>query len=235
MKILLIQPSRFRSDGRLERKKRRWLLGMTLPYVAALAPREARVQIKDDLLEDITFQEDCDLVGLSFMSHQASRAYQIAAGFRARGVPVVLGGFHATLAPEEAREHADALVLGEAEEAWPRLLKDFQAGKLQPLYQAERLSDLKALPVPRYDLLDLKRYKLLNIPSQTTRGCPWPATTARSPRSTVAASATAPWTRCSMKSRKSGASPAARSSTSWTTTLWPTASMPWPSWSASSP
>lgn len=173
MKILLLQPSRFRDDGRLEKRQRRWLLGMTLPYIAALTPKEFQVRIKDDLLEEITFQEDCDLVGLSFMSHQAPRAYQIAAGFRRRGIPVVMGGFHATLAPEECQEHADALVLGEAEEAWPLLLQDFQAGKLKPRYQAACLSDLKNLPVPRYDLLDLKRYKLVNIPSQTTRGCPW--------------------------------------------------------------
>jgi radical SAM superfamily enzyme YgiQ (UPF0313 family) len=86
---------------------------------------------------------------------------------------VVMGGFHATLAPDECAEHADALVLGEAEESWPRLLRDFQAGRMQPRYQAKKLSDLKSLPVPRYDLLNLKRYKLLNIPSQTTRGCPY--------------------------------------------------------------
>jgi radical SAM superfamily enzyme YgiQ (UPF0313 family) len=107
------------------------------------------------------------------MSHQAPRAFQLAAGFRRRGTPVVMGGFHATLAPEECQAHADALVIGEAEEAWPRLLRDFQAGRLQPRYQAEKLSDLKNLPVPRYDLLDLKRYKVWNIPSQTTRGCPY--------------------------------------------------------------
>jgi radical SAM superfamily enzyme YgiQ (UPF0313 family) len=146
---------------------------MTLPYVAALAPPDVRVEIKDDLLEEITFREEADLVALSFMSHQAPRAYELAAGFRQRGIPVVLGGFHATLAPDECQEHADALVLGEAEEAWPRLLQDFQAGRLQPRYQGRALSDLKNLPVPRYDLLDLKRYKLLNIPSQTTRGCPY--------------------------------------------------------------
>jgi radical SAM superfamily enzyme YgiQ (UPF0313 family) len=172
MRLLLIQPSRFHG-GRLDKRRRRWLLGMTLPYLAALVPRDIKVQIKDDLLEEVTFREEADLVALSFMSHQAPRAYQLAAGFRRRGTPVVMGGFHATLAPEECQEHADALVLGEAEEAWPRLLQDFQAGRLQARYQGERLSDLKNLPVPRYDLLDLKRYKLVNIPSQTTRGCPY--------------------------------------------------------------
>ncbi len=173
MKVLLIQPTGFREDGRLDRRKRRWLLGMTLPYVAALTPRDIQVAIKDDMLEEVTFREDCDLVALTCMSHQAPRAYQLAAGFRRRGIPVVMGGFHATLAPTECQEHVDALVLGEAEETWPRLIRDFQAGQLQPRYQAEKLSDLKNLPVPRYDLLDLKRYKLLNIPSQTTRGCPY--------------------------------------------------------------
>jgi len=172
MKVLLIQPSRY-CNGLLDRRRRRWLLGMTLPYLAALVPPDIRVEIKDDLLEEVTFQEECDLVALSFMSHQATRAYQIAAGFRRRGIPVVMGGFHVTLAPQECSEHADALVLGEAEEAWPRLLRDFQAGRLQPIYQAEGLSDLQGLPVPRYDLLDLKKYKLVNIPAQTTRGCPW--------------------------------------------------------------
>ena len=173
MKVLLIQPSQFLEDGRLDKRKRRWLLGMTLPYVSALTPRDIDVHIKDDMLDEITFQEKCDLVGLSFMSHQAPRAYQLAAGFRQRGIPVVMGGFHATLAPDECQENADALVLGEAEEAWPRLLRDFQAGRLEPRYQSQKFSDLKNLPVPRYDLLNLKRYKLLNIPSQTTRGCPY--------------------------------------------------------------
>lgn len=173
MKVLLVQPSRFRANGQLDKRRQRWLLGMTLPYLAALTPPDIPVQIKDDLLEEITLREECDLVGISFMSHQAPRAYQLAAGFRARGVKVVLGGFHVTLAPEESQQYADALVIGEAEETWPRLLRDAQAGQLQPRYQAEQPSDLQNLPVPRYDLLDLKRYKLLNIPAQTTRGCPY--------------------------------------------------------------
>lgn len=172
MKVLLIQSSRYWANGRLDRRKSRWLLGLTLPYLAALTPRDIQVEIKDDMLEEITFREDCDLVGITSMTHQASRAYEIAAGFRRRGIPVVMGGWHATMAPEECQGYADSLVLGEAEEAWPQLLRDFQAGRLQPRYKAEKFSDLKNLPFPRYDLLDLKRYKIWNIPSQTTRGCP---------------------------------------------------------------
>jgi radical SAM superfamily enzyme YgiQ (UPF0313 family) len=172
MRVLLIQPSRYR-DGRLDKRKRRWLLGMTLPYLAALVPDDIEVQIKDDLLEEITFREKTDLVALTCMSHQANRAYEIAAGFRRQGIPVVMGGFHATLAPDECQEQADALVLGEAEESWPKLLRDFQSSTMQPRYQAQELSNLHHLPVPRYELLDLKKYKLLNIPSRTTRGCPF--------------------------------------------------------------
>ncbi len=172
MKILLIQPSRYLANGRLAKQKRRWILGLTVPYVAALTPPDVQVDIKDDLIEEVTTKENCDLVGFSLMSPHSSRAYKLAAGFRRRGIPVVMGGFHVSLAPDECQEHADALVLGEAEESWPKLIKDFQAGRLKPRYQARHLSDLKNLPLPRYDLLDLKKYHFLNIPSQTTRGCP---------------------------------------------------------------
>lgn len=95
MRVLLIQPSRYRG-GRLDKRKRRWLLGMTLPYLAALVPNDIEVEIKDDLLEEITFREQADLVALTCMSHQAKRAYEISAGFRRQGIPVVMGGFHAT-------------------------------------------------------------------------------------------------------------------------------------------
>lgn len=173
MKVLLVQPSRLQPDGSVYKNKTRWLLGMTLPYVAALTPAGVDVTIKDDLYEDIPFDEPCDLVGLTCMSHQASRAYQIADEFRRRGRLVVLGGFHATLAPEEALGHADAVVVGEAEGVWPQLLADAASGRLQPIYRSERLSDLKGLPVPRYDLVDLTRYRIPNLPVQTTRGCPY--------------------------------------------------------------
>jgi radical SAM superfamily enzyme YgiQ (UPF0313 family) len=173
MKVLLVQPSRIQSDGSIYKNKTRWLLGMTLPYVAALSPPGVEVSIKDDLYEEITGDEPCDLVGLTCMSHQSSRAYQIADAFRSRGKPVVIGGFHATLAPEEALQHADAVVVGEAEGVWPRVLEDAATRSLQTIYRSERLSDLKGLPTPRYDLIDLRRYRIPNLPAQTTRGCPY--------------------------------------------------------------
>jgi radical SAM superfamily enzyme YgiQ (UPF0313 family) len=173
MKVLLVQPSRLQEDGSVYKNSTRWLLGMTLPYLAGLTPPGIDVAIKDDLYEDVPFDAPCDLVGLTCMSHQASRAYQIADEFRRRGRPVVLGGFHATLAPEEALRHADAVVVGEAEGAWPRVLEDAAAGRLAGLYRSPKLSDLKGLPTPRYDLIDLRRYRIPNLPAQTTRGCPY--------------------------------------------------------------
>lgn len=173
MKILLVQPSRLEPDGRVYKNKTRWLLGMTLPYVAALTPAGADVTIRDDMFEEIPYHEPFDLVGLTCMSHQASRAYQIADEFRRRGVPVVIGGFHATLAPDEVLEHADAVVVGEAEEVWPRVIEEAASKRLSGTYRSQKLTDMKGLPVPRYDLIDLGRYKIPNLPAQTTRGCPY--------------------------------------------------------------
>lgn len=173
MKVLLVQPSRIQPDGSVYKNKTRWLLGMTLPYLAALTPPGVDVAIKDDLYEEITFDEPCDVVGLTCMSHQASRAYQIADEFRRRGKKVVMGGFHVTLAADEALQHADAVVVGEAEGVWSKVLEDAAAGHLQARYLSEKLSDLKGLPTPRYDLIDLRRYKIPNLPAQTTRGCPY--------------------------------------------------------------
>jgi len=158
VRILLVQPTTYYPDGRPLRSKTRWLVGITLPYLAGLTPQGIQVDLVDDRLKDIPYHRTYDLVGITATCATATRAYEIAREFRRRRVPVVMGGFHATLAPEECRQHADALVLGEAEEAWPRLLRDFQAGRLQELYRAEKLSDLQNLPVPRYDLLDLKRF-----------------------------------------------------------------------------
>src|SRR4051812_17052593 len=163
MKVLLVQPSRLQPDGSIYKNSTRWLLGMTLPYLAGLTPPGIDVSIKDDLYEDVPFDQPCDLVGLTCMSHQASRAYQIADEFRRRGKAVVIGGFHATLAPDEALQHADAVVVGEAEGVWNQVLEDAASGRLQGRYQSRKLSDLQGLPTPRYDLIDLKRYRIPNL------------------------------------------------------------------------
>ena len=113
-----------------------------------------------------------DMVGIGSFTAKADVMYAIADFYRARGVTVVLGGLHVTLVPDEAAAHADAVVVGEGEAAWPRLLRDWRAGALQPVYRnaSFRDVDLARVPVPRYDLLDVERYN--RIPVQTSRGCP---------------------------------------------------------------
>jgi radical SAM superfamily enzyme YgiQ (UPF0313 family) len=112
-----------------------------------------------------------DVVAVSSFTAMIKDAYRLAARYRAIGTKVILGGLHVALCPDEAAQHADAIVVGEAEECWPRLLEDLEAGRLRPRYRAERAFDLSQAPMPRFDLLDVSRYNRITI--QTSRGCPW--------------------------------------------------------------
>ena len=153
---------------------------LPLTVVAALTPCEHEVRIVDENVEPLDFDTDCDLVGITFMTALAPRAYEIAAEFRRRGRVVVSGGYHATLCPEEAAPHFDALVIGDAEGAWERLLRDVQQGKLQKLYhQAEGVMSGQSgtpaglqTPMPRRDLLahTARHYATINA-VQAGRGC----------------------------------------------------------------
>jgi radical SAM superfamily enzyme YgiQ (UPF0313 family) len=114
---------------------------------------------------------DFDLVAISSFTAKADVMYAIADFYRARGTTVVLGGLHVTLCPDEAAGHADAIVVGEGELAWPRLLADWERGSLERRYRTDfRDVRLAEAPVPRYDLLDVERYN--RMPVQTARGCP---------------------------------------------------------------
>jgi radical SAM superfamily enzyme YgiQ (UPF0313 family) len=168
MKILLISPER-------ERKKEEaflFRLGfLNLPSVAAVTPAECDVRIVDEAYERINFDEKVDLVGITAQTPVAPRAYQIAAEFRRRGVPVVMGGVHASVLPQEALGHVDAVVIGEAEATWPQLLEDFRQGRLQRIYRSNGWVAGEAIPVPKRDLLNHRLYLPLKL-LETTRGCP---------------------------------------------------------------
>lgn len=113
-----------------------------------------------------------DLVAISTFTAQAPESYRIADRFRAMGVPVVMGGLHVTAEPDEALGHADAVVIGEGEPAWPRVLEDAQRGALRERYDSRGDEwDLADAPMPRFDLLDMDQYNRITV--QTTRGCPW--------------------------------------------------------------
>jgi len=138
-----------------------------LGYVAALTPRHWDVEIVDENFEVASFRP-CDLVGLTGFTAMATRAYQVARIFRQRGVPVVMGGIHASMMTDEALQHVDSVVVGEAESVWPEVIADVEAGRLRSRY-AGSFVDLRGLVIPRRDLFH-RGYICDSI--QTARGCP---------------------------------------------------------------
>jgi len=144
---------------------------LNLCMVAAYTPEYVEVTITDESVEPIRFNKNVDLVGLTAYTNSASRAYEIADTFHRHGLPVVMGGVHASTLPEEALEHCDAVVIGEAEGAWQHVIDDFSHGRLKRVYQNGQLVNLEGLPIPRRDLLKPNSYVTINT-VQTTRGCP---------------------------------------------------------------
>jgi radical SAM superfamily enzyme YgiQ (UPF0313 family) len=173
MRILLISPRGplYRHKTGIWKKSLRYQ-PLTLTTLASLVPPElnAEVVLMDEGIDDIDVHAQADLVGISAITGTAPRSYEIAAQFRARGVKVVIGGVHATLLPEEVMEHADATVVGYAEETWPQLLRDFAAGRLQRRYDQSPNLKLENLPLPRRDLLPAKYY-ITPHTIEATRGC----------------------------------------------------------------
>ena len=148
---------------------------LSLATVAALTPPDIEVSFSDDLINPIDLDGDLkavDLVGITSATKTALRAYRIARAYRERGVPVVLGGIHPTAMPQEALEHCDAVVVGEAEESWPRLIEDFRKGRLERIYQQEGFTPPTQIPPARHDIYNPKDYFPLG-PMQATRGCPY--------------------------------------------------------------
>jgi radical SAM superfamily enzyme YgiQ (UPF0313 family) len=143
---------------------------LTMPLIAALTPPGHVVTHTDEIVEPVRFDVPADLVGITAPTPSALHAYGLAREFRRRGVPVVLGGPHATALPEEAARHASAVVVGEAEDTWPRVLFDAARGELEPVYVSSRTAPLAGMPAPRWDLIRGRRYgKSVTI---ATRGCP---------------------------------------------------------------
>ena len=143
---------------------------LSLMILAGLTPPEWEISIIDENLglPDYEAMPRPDFVGITSFTSQANRAYEVAGYFRRLGVPVVLGGIHATMCQDEALEHADSIVTGEAESVWARVLDDTRHGRLQSRYEGGR-AELQNIPIARHDLL-AHQYALGAI--QTTRGCP---------------------------------------------------------------
>ena len=148
---------------------------LSLATVAALTPPEVEISLSDDLIRPLDLDgglRSADLVGITSSTKTAPRAYEIARAYREQGIPVVLGGVHPTAVPDEALQHADAVVLGEAEESWPRLITDFRRGNLERIYQQAGFTPPEKIPPARRDIYPAKDYFPLDS-LQATRGCPY--------------------------------------------------------------
>lgn len=174
MNLLLIAPAAgpWRGVG-----KRRLVSGRTFRFsllsllsVAAETPPDVNIRILDEQIDDIPWNESPDLVGITCMTALAPRAYEISDRFRRRGVPVVLGGMHPTFCPDEALQHADAVVCGEAEGIWPQVVEDARCGRMAGVYRVSSPCDLSRLQPPPRHLLRQREYAA--FPVQATRGCP---------------------------------------------------------------
>ena len=171
-RLLLVDPYPRNNPYHLTASERRavWFPKLSLPTIAAYTPETWDVDLVDEAVEDIDFDHPCDMVGLSIMTCYAPRAYEIAAEFRKRGKTVIMGGVHPTYCPDEALQHADAIVCGEAEDLWPQLVADYEAGMMQRMYKMTSFPSLERYKSPRVELLSPDAYMTRQC-SFTTRGC----------------------------------------------------------------
>jgi radical SAM superfamily enzyme YgiQ (UPF0313 family) len=159
--------------GQVSKSGKASLARVTLTTIAALTPPPHEVVIHDARLSEPDYHGDWDLVGFTGMTCEIPHAYQMADEFRRRGKKVVIGGYHATAMPEEAAQHADIVVLGEAEGLWPQILSDLADGGIRRhIYQNDKLIEMRDMAIPRRDLLDRRMYTVFNT-IQATRGCPF--------------------------------------------------------------
>lgn len=175
-KLLIIQAATFRSaeDRRPLRIKKRRLVGAIMPHLAALTPPGWHITLHDDAIDEPPYDEHFDVVAITVRTVTSLRAYEIARKFRDKGVKVLMGGPHATFYTAEMMEHADAVCVGEGEEIFPQMLEDAAAGHLKPLYRRDTPADLRGLPKPRWDLLDMNNYVFYRpFVIQQSRGCPY--------------------------------------------------------------
>ncbi len=168
MKILLISPA---VDAEQRTNKGLMMPQLALYILEGLTPPQHKVRIIEEEAEDIDLEQECDLVGISCMTANAPRAYELCREFKKRGKTVVLGGVHPTILPDEALQHADSVVVGEAEGVWEILLNDFRNHRLKQKYHDPTPDLEKYVPKDFSKVTNGGFFRL--IPVMTTRGCPY--------------------------------------------------------------
>jgi radical SAM superfamily enzyme YgiQ (UPF0313 family) len=166
-KILFINP--VNKINVMKKSKALALPPYSFLVLASLTPDDVEVQILDEAYENVDFDAKADLVGITCLTYTANRAYEISSEFRKRGIKTILGGVHASMMPDEASRYTDTVVIGEADEIWPEIVRDFQNDRLKQRYQAEKRPDISKLPPSNRNLLK-GNYFIDTI--QTARGCP---------------------------------------------------------------
>ena len=168
LRVTIVHPCIGRRPG--QKYIRTWQMEpLPAATLAGLTPPGCDVRFYDDRMEGIPYDEPTDLVAISVETYTAKRAYQIASEFRARGVPVVMGGFHASLCPDEVADYADAVVVGEAEQTWPVVVDDFRHGTPRKFYRPAGRPSLRGLK-PDRSIFRGKRYLPIGL-VEAGRGC----------------------------------------------------------------
>ncbi len=180
-KILFIYPSKYNINNKLIKKKFSFMPARSLPYLAALTPPKFDCRIMDESVEDINFNEECDLVALGGLLPNVPRAIDIARKYKERKKSVIIGGPGAYSVDKyiESSGCFDSIVLGEADDIWETVVDDFDQGQLKPKYVCGEPPELSKMPLPRYDLLNQDKYiksfykpRKIVISIETSRGCP---------------------------------------------------------------
>ncbi len=166
-KLLFINPVSLLRKGFLRSENTKYP-PLVYGILSALTPNDWEIKIIDENFDTFSFEE-ADLVGITAYTSSAYRAYQIAKEYRKKNIPVVMGGIHASMLPNEAQQYVDTVVIGEAESVWQQLIADFEKHKIQKIYRGERLP-LDEIPIARHDLYH-KDYAMGSV--FTTRGCPF--------------------------------------------------------------
>jgi radical SAM superfamily enzyme YgiQ (UPF0313 family) len=173
-KLLLILPRNDRGYwGKVSIKGKTGFVRLSLPMISALTPPNWEVEIVDARATPVDFNKKVDLVGITAFTAEIPSAYEIADGFRKKGIKVVMGGIHVSALPEEALNHANSVVVGEAEHVWSELIQDVEKDGLKSIYHSNHLTDMKDMAIPRRDLLNRKMYVSCFNTIQATRGCPF--------------------------------------------------------------
>lgn len=151
--------------------KRRLMIPLALPTIAALTPEHYNIRIFDESIETIPMDETPDIVGITTVAATSLRAFRLADHYREKGVKVVLGGPYASFTVQECLRHCDAVVVGEAEGKWEECLRDFENGSMKQVYESSTFTDYQSQKPPRWDLVNMKRIFQTGI--QASRGCPY--------------------------------------------------------------